>query len=55
MITGVQDIYYSVQYMGSAVAFYRDVLGLTVTDESPHFTGLEVAGVGCEGLVIDCS
>jgi predicted enzyme related to lactoylglutathione lyase len=45
VITGVQDIYYNVQNMGRAVAFYRDVLGLAVTDESPHFTGLDVAGV----------
>jgi len=45
MITGVQDIYYNVQDMGRAVAFYRGVLGLAVTDESPHFTGLDVAGV----------
>ena len=45
MIIGVQDVYYNVQDMARAVAFYRDVLGLAVTDESPHFTGLDVGGV----------
>ena len=45
MITGVQDVYYNVQDMERAVAFYRDVLGLRVMDEDPHFTGLETGGV----------
>ncbi len=45
MVTGVQDVYYNVQDMARAVAFYRDVLGLTVTDDDPHFTGLEAGGV----------
>jgi len=45
MVTGVQDVYYNVQDMARAVAFYRDVLGLTVTDEDPHFTGLAAGGV----------
>ena len=45
MITGVQDVYYNVQDMARAVAFYRDVLGLTVIDEEAHFTGLDAVGV----------
>jgi predicted enzyme related to lactoylglutathione lyase len=45
MITGVKDVYYNVEDMGRSIAFYRDVLGLTVTDEDPHFTGFNVGGV----------
>lgn len=45
MITGIQDIYINVQDMARAVAFYRDVLGLIVTDEDSHFTGLSAGGV----------
>jgi predicted enzyme related to lactoylglutathione lyase len=45
MIIGVQDVYYNVQNMARAVAFYGDVLGLTITDEDPHFTGLDARGV----------
>jgi predicted enzyme related to lactoylglutathione lyase len=45
MITQVQDVYYNVADMEQAVKFYRDVLGLKVTDEDAHFTGLEVGGV----------
>jgi len=45
MITGVQDVYYNVQDMRRAVDFYHNVLGLTVTDEDPHFTGLNAGGV----------
>ena len=45
MITQVQDVYYNVMDMGRAVAFYRDILGLKVTEEDAHFTGLEVGGV----------
>lgn len=45
IVTGLQDVYVNVASMGRALAFYRDTLGLTVTDESEHFTGLEVGGV----------
>jgi predicted enzyme related to lactoylglutathione lyase len=45
MITQVQDVYYNVADMERAVHFYRDVLGLRVTEEDAHFTGLEVGGV----------
>ena len=45
MVTGIQDIYVNVQDMARAVAFYQDVLGLTVSDEDAHFTGLDAGGV----------
>jgi predicted enzyme related to lactoylglutathione lyase len=45
MITQVQDVYYNVADMERAVRFYRDVLGLKVTDEDAHFTGLSAGGV----------
>lgn len=45
MVIQVQDVYYNVADMGRAVGFYRDVLGMRVTDEDAHFTGLEVGGV----------
>ena len=45
MVIDVQDVYFNVPEMAPAVQFYRDVLGLTVTDEDPHFTGLDAGGV----------
>jgi predicted enzyme related to lactoylglutathione lyase len=45
MVIQVQDVYYNVADMERAVGFYRDVLGLRVTEEDAHFTGLEVGGV----------
>lgn len=45
MITGVQDVYYNVSDMGRALAFYRDVLGLAVTDDDPYFTALTAGGM----------
>jgi catechol 2,3-dioxygenase-like lactoylglutathione lyase family enzyme len=44
MVTGVQDAYYNVKDMERAVAFYRDVLGLTVSQADPHFTAFDVDG-----------
>ena len=44
-ITGVNDVYYSVEDMKRAVAFYRDVLGLRVIDENPYWTSLDLGGV----------
>jgi catechol-2,3-dioxygenase len=45
MIRGVQDVYYNVADMTRATAFYRDVLGLAVAHDNPHWIALEVGGV----------
>jgi catechol 2,3-dioxygenase-like lactoylglutathione lyase family enzyme len=45
MITGVQDVYYYVQDMRRALRFYRDTLGLRVTEENEHWSALDVGGV----------
>jgi catechol 2,3-dioxygenase-like lactoylglutathione lyase family enzyme len=45
MITGVQDVYYYVQDIARALGFYRDVLGLKVTENDPHFTALDAGGL----------
>lgn len=45
MIIGVQDVYYEVVDMKRALAFYRDVLGLRVTDEDEDWSSLEVGGL----------
>ncbi len=45
MILGVQDVYYYVQDMQRALQFYRDALGLTVTEESEDWSALDVRGV----------
>lgn len=45
MITGVRDVYYNVQDMNRALAFYRDVLGLRVLHESEDWYTLEIGGV----------
>lgn len=44
MITGVNDVYYNVEDMDRAVAFYRDVLGLRVVDQDQYWTSLDVGG-----------
>lgn len=51
MITGVQDVYYNVENMERAVAFYRDVLGMRVLDSNPWWTSLECFGarIGLHG------
>jgi len=45
LITGVQDVYYEVQDMKRAVAVYRDVLGLRVTEESEDWSAFNVGGL----------
>jgi predicted enzyme related to lactoylglutathione lyase len=45
MIVGVQDVYYEVVDMKRALGFYRDVLGLHVTEESEHWSAFNVGGV----------
>jgi predicted enzyme related to lactoylglutathione lyase len=45
LFLGVQDIYYNVRDMKRAVAFYRDVLGCSVVDESPYWSSLQLGGV----------
>lgn len=45
MVVGVQDVYVNVSEMEQAVTFYRDLLGLEVTDETPHFVGLKAGEV----------
>jgi predicted enzyme related to lactoylglutathione lyase len=38
-------MYYYVQDMERGVRFYRDVLGLRVTEQSDHWSALEIGGV----------
>ena len=45
MITCVQDVYYEVQDMKRAIAFYRDLLNLPVTEESDDWSAMNVGGV----------
>ena len=45
MITGVQDVYYEVQDMKRAIAFYRNVLNLAVTEESADWSAMNVGGL----------
>ena len=45
MITGVQDVYYEVQDMKRAIAFYRNVLNLVVTEESDDWSAMNVGGL----------
>jgi catechol 2,3-dioxygenase-like lactoylglutathione lyase family enzyme len=46
MINGVENVYYYVQDMERAIAFYNDVLGCTVISrEAPSWTALD-----CHGL-----
>jgi predicted enzyme related to lactoylglutathione lyase len=45
MIAGIQDVYYYVDDMAQAIAFYRDKLGLRLLSESPHWSVFDVGGV----------
>ncbi len=45
MIKGVHDIYYNVSDMKRAVKFYRDILNMSVSFESEHWTSMDCAGV----------
>jgi len=45
MITGVQDVYYEVQDMKRAIAFYRNVLNLAMTEESADWSAMNVGGL----------
>lgn len=45
MIIGIRDVYYSVTDMRKAVAFYRDVLGLSLIEESSGWSAFDVNGV----------
>lgn len=50
MINGVANVFYYVQDMERAIAFYRDVLGCTVISrEAPSWTAL----LRCHGHIID--
>lgn len=51
MITGVRDVYYYVENMERAVAFYTGVLGMKVLFTDPWWTSLEIGGsmVGLHG------
>jgi predicted enzyme related to lactoylglutathione lyase len=44
MIVGVQDVYYNVQDMARAVAFYRDALGMRVLDSNEWWTSMDFYG-----------
>lgn len=57
MIQGVKDVYYNVSNMQSAVAFYRDGLGMKVTHSDEFWTSLDCGGVtiglhGTEGEAV---
>lgn len=45
MITGIQDIYYSVTDGKRAIRFYTEALGLKLVRESEHWIALECDGV----------
>jgi predicted enzyme related to lactoylglutathione lyase len=45
VITGIQDVYYNVQDMKRAVAFYTEVLGCTQTFGDEYWSALEVGGL----------
>lgn len=45
MITGVQDIYYSVHQPKKAVQFYVDGLGMKVVEEGEYWIALDCYGV----------
>lgn len=45
MIIGIQDIYLNVSDMDRAVSFYRDVLGLKITEQDQYWTAMGVGGV----------
>lgn len=45
MITGIQDIYYSVTEPKRAIRFYTEALGMKLVEENPHWISLECDGV----------
>lgn len=45
MITGVQDIYYSVTDGKRAIRFYTEGLGMRLLEESEHWIALDCGGV----------
>ena len=45
MVQGVSNVWLPVQDMDRAVGFYRDVLGLTVTKQSPQWSELNADGL----------
>jgi predicted enzyme related to lactoylglutathione lyase len=45
MIKGVHDIYYNVQDMKRAIAFYKDVLNMEVGYESDYWTSMKAGGL----------
>ncbi|MES2803212.1 MAG: VOC family protein [Bdellovibrionota bacterium] len=45
MITGVQDIYYSVTNPKRAIKFYTEGLGMRLVDESEYWIALDCHGV----------
>lgn len=45
VIVGVQDVYYEVENMKRALAFYRNVLGLRVTEETGYWSAMDVDGL----------
>ncbi|WP_413943246.1 VOC family protein [Bdellovibrio sp. HCB-162] len=45
MITGVQDIYYSVTQPKRAIQFYTEGLGMKLIDESEYWIALDCHGV----------
>lgn len=45
MIVGVDAVYYNVQEMRRAVAFYRDVLGLRLVEDGDDWSAFDVDGV----------
>jgi len=46
MITGIDTVLCQTDDMDRAVAFYRDVLGLTPTHTSEHYSGFRIGEVG---------
>lgn len=47
MIKGIHDIYYNVTDMDRAVQFYSEILNMTVSFKSEHWTSMD-----CEGVMI---
>jgi len=45
MITGVQDIYYSITNSKLAIKFYTEALGMKLIDESEYWIALDCHGV----------
>lgn len=45
MITGVQDVYYSVTEPKRAIRFYTEGLGMKLLEESPYWIALDCGGL----------